>query len=707
MTEPTTAQRQRYLELVDAISHHDHQYYVLDAPEINDREYDRLYHELRELEEQFPEMAVPHSPTQRVGAQPREGFVQVRREVRMMSLDNTYDRGELGEFDRRVREGLGTKGPVEYVVEPKIDGVSIEITYAGGKMTLASTRGDGQTGEDVTANVRTMRTVPLRLPVEQDVVVRGEVYINHTDLARVNKEREATGERVFANPRNAAAGSLRLLDPRITAKRPLRLFAWELHGGDERHERHADSLEWLASLGIPSHGLLVRCHGLDQVYEAIDELDARRRDLPYDIDGAVIKVDRYDEQRRLGFTSKFPRWAVAYKYETERATTRLKDIELSVGRTGAVTPVAILEPVHLAGTTVARASLHNFDQVEALDVRVGDSVVIEKAGEIIPQVVEVVKGAEHDALTPVARPETCPICGTALTQLAGEVVLKCPAQTSCPAQLNAALRHFSSRAAMDIDHLGPKLIDQLLSKGLVRNVADLFELTPERLVPLERMERKSAENVVNTIQEARRGRTLARLINGLGIELVGAVAAEPVAEYFGSLRAMLDKNPDMVEAELEEIHGVGPKMAQSVAAYLRREANREVLSQLLALGLDELPVSDAAAARAAAAAEGQALPLEGKSFCVTGKLSLAREAIHDQIKAAGGTIHTSVKQGTTYLVAGDKVGATKLNKAKKLGVEVLTEADLTELLGGGEATAPEPGAQPVKPGENLSLFDEE
>jgi DNA ligase (NAD+) len=671
MAEPTAAQYTRYLELVDEISRHDHQYYVLDEPDISDREYDRLYTELRELEAAFPEMMVPHSPTKRVGGTPREGFVTVRRDVRMMSLDNTYDRQELGEFDRRVREGLGTKGPVAYVVEPKIDGVSIEITYKAGQMTLATTRGDGQTGEDVTSNVKTMRTVPLKLPVQEDVVVRGEVYINHTDLERVNVEREAAGDRVFANPRNAAAGSLRLLDPQITAKRPLRLFAWELHKGEARHERHSDSYAWLEQIGIPTHKSLVPCKGLDEVIAAIDDLDARRRALPYDIDGAVIKVDSYEEHRTLGFTSKFPRWAVAYKFETEQAKTTLKEIELSLGRTGAVTPVAILEPVHLAGTTVSRASLHNFEA--------------------------------HAARVPVARPQTCPVCGTSLIQLEGEVVLKCPSRTSCPAQLNAALRHFSSRAAMDIDHLGPKLIDQFLREELVANVADLFKLTVEQLVPLERMERKSAENVVNAIQGARKGRTLARLVNGLGIELVGAVAAEPVAEYFGSLQAMLDKEPATVEQELTEIHGVGPKMASSVAVFLRREANRGVLAELVELGLSDLPVTDAAMMTTAAAEAGQSLHLEGKSFCVTGTLTQPRETIHERIKAVGGTVHTSVKKGTDYLVAGDKVGATKLDKAKKLGVEVLSEAQLEELLGPSSAAA-EPS---VPSGETLPLFPEE
>ena len=697
MADPTSELRQRYLELVESISRHDHQYYVLDAPDITDRDYDRLYSELRKLEEEHPELAVPHSPTQRVGGAPRQGFVQVRRDVRMMSLDNTYDRAELAEFDRRVREGLEVEGPVEYAVEPKIDGVSVEITYAEGQLVLASTRGDGRTGEDVTTNVRTMRTVPLQLPGELDLVVRGEIYINGTDLDRVNVEREAEGDKPFANPRNAAAGSLRLLDPRITATRPLRLFCWDLLGGGERYERHSEAYEWVATLGVPIHGLLVRCHGFEAVMEAIEDLDTRRGSLPYDIDGAVIKVDRYEQQQALGFTSKFPRWAVAFKYETERAETLLKELELNVGRTGAVTPVAILDPVHLAGTTVSRASLHNYDQIERLDLRIGDTVVIEKAGEIIPQVVEVVVGEEHSTRPSIEEPSACPSCGTELLRLEDEVVLKCPARHACPAQLAAALRYFASRGAMDIDHLGPKLVEQLLQSGLVHNVADLFDLTVEKLIPLERIERKSAENIVAAIDVARRERTLSRLITGLGIELVGSVAAELVAEYFGSLSAMLERDPERIIEEMEQIHGIGPKMAQSVATFLGQESPRAVLTQLLEQGLGELPPSDSIASADA----GSTLPLSGKSFCVTGKLSQPRDKIHDAIKAAGGTIHKSVKKGTDFLVAGDKVGATKLAKAENLGVRILDEAGLRSLI-----EQSEPKDEPAK-GETLSLFGDD
>lgn len=700
MAKPSDAERDRYLHLVDEVAHHGRLYYVLDSPQISDREYDRLYSELAELEERFPEMSLPHSPTQRVGGELREGFVQVRHVPKMLSLDNTYDRQELSEFDRRVREGLGRSKtePVMYAVEPKIDGVSIEIVYKKGLLVEASTRGDGQVGEEVTANVRTLHSVPLKLPEPLDIKVRGEIYIDGGDLLKINAEREKNDEKPFANPRNAAAGSLRLLDPKITATRPLRLFAWQLVDGEKMHETHSESYEWMSSVGIPIHNYLRKCANLDELMVAVAEIEKQRASLTYEIDGAVIKVDPYSEHKKLGRTSKFPRWAVAFKFAAEQGRTTLRDVELSVGRTGAVTPVALLEPVHLAGTTVGRASMHNFDQIARLDVRVGDTVVVEKAGEIIPQVVEVIKDESHAKRPVFEAPSKCPVCETPLMRDEEEVVLKCPNSTSCPAQLAGAIRHFCSRPAMDIDHIGPKLIEQLLTAGLIRSVADLFDLTVETLVPLERVEKKSAENVVKAIESARKERTLTKLIHGLGIELVGSVAAEPVAEYFGSLKAMIFRSPDTVVEELEKIHGVGPKMAKSVADFLQLESNRDLLQKLEDRGLGKLPVRDAALA-GAEGAEGGALA--AKTFCVTGKLSRGREDIHTDIRAAGGAVHTSVKKGTNYLVTGEKVGASKIEKAKKLGVEVIDEAALAVMLESG-ATADEGG--PSKTAQTLPLF---
>lgn len=700
MAKPSDAERERYLQLVEEVAHHGRLYYVLDSPEISDREYDHLYSELKDLEERFPEIAVPHSPTQRVGGELREGFVQVRHVPKMLSLDNTYDRQELSEFDRRVREGLGRgkTEPVMYAVEPKIDGVSVEIVYEKGLLIEASTRGDGMVGEEVTANVKTLHSLPLKLPEPLDIKVRGEIYIDGGDLLKINAEREAIGEKPFANPRNAAAGSLRLLDPKITATRPLRLFAWQLVEGEKMHETHSESYEWMTSVGIPTHKHLLKCANIDELMAAVAAIEEQRSSLSYEIDGAVIKVDPYSEHKKLGRTSKFPRWAVAFKFAAEQGRTTLRDVELSVGRTGAITPVALLEPVHLAGTTVGRASMHNFDQIARLDVRIGDTLVVEKAGEIIPQVVEVIKDESHAKRPAFEAPSTCPVCETPLIRDEEEVVLKCPNRTSCPAQLAGAIRHFCSRPAMDIDHIGPKLIEQLLEAGLVRSAADLFELTVEKLVPLERVEKKSAENVVKAIESARNERTLTRLINGLGIELVGSVVAEPVAEYFGSLKAMIFRSPETVCEELEKIHGVGPKMAKSVADFLQFESNRALLQKLEDQGLGKLPVREAPVAGAGGAA---GVLKGGEAFCVTGKLSRGREEIHTDIRAAGGTVHTSVKKGTSYLVAGDKVGASKLEKAKKLGVEVIDEAALTAMLGAG-AAAVEGG--PSKTAETLPLF---
>ncbi len=715
MDMPTDVDRRRYLELIDVVAEHGHRYYVLDAPEVSDREYDRLYDELEKLEEHFPELAVSHSPTQRVGGSPREGFTQLRHEPRMMSLDNTYKHEELAEFDRRVREGLALDDGemVRYAVEPKIDGVSIDLVYEAGVLIEASTRGDGEVGEEVTANIRTMHTVPLKLPEPMDVKIRGEVYIAGSDLARVNAEREIAGEHLFANPRNAAAGSLRLLDSKITATRPLKLFAWELVLGGSRFERHSESYEWLESIGIPVHGRLTSCASLDEVDAAIASIEALRASLDYDIDGAVIKVDRYADQATLGATSKAPRWAVAFKFAAEQARTKLVDIELSMGRTGTVTPVALLEPVHLAGTTVGRASLHNFDQIARLDLRLGDTVVVEKAGEIIPQVLEVVRDDAHEVREPYVAPTVCPACGE-LLRVGEEVALRCPNRAGCRAQLAGALRHFCSRGAMDIDHIGPKLIEQLIEADLVSSVADLFDLTVERLLPLERVERKSAERIVAAVQLAQRERSLTRLVTGLGVELVGAVAAEPIAAYFGSLQGMLDSEPEVAREALEAIHGIGPKMAESVAEFLGLEVNRKLLERLVEHELGGLNVTDGPQPDPGGALVA---PLAGKAFCVTGKLGRPRDAIHADIKVAGGMVHSSVKKDTTYLVAGEKVGASKRKKAEKYGVEVIDEEALLALIGAPTADGPDvvdslsvhaqTPLEPAAQGETLSLFGDD
>jgi DNA ligase (NAD+) len=664
---------QRHAALVAQIAEHDRAYYVLDAPSVSDAEYDKLFRDLRALEAAHPDLVTPSSPTQRVGGAAREGFAKVEHAHRMMSLDNAYTADDLRDFDRRVREGLRDGETVRYVCEPKIDGLSIEVAYRGGKLTRAATRGDGTTGEDVTANLRTLRALPLTLSEPRELTVRGEVLIYREDLETINEARVAAGEEPFMNPRNAAAGSLRQKDPRKTAERPLRVFFYDLV--ERLFETQHEMLHGLGELGLPTHRGEHVAESLDDVLAFIEAFDRKRRSLPYETDGVVVKLDSFAQREHLGATSRFPRWAIAYKFAPEQARTVVRAITCEVGRTGALTPVVDLDEVLLAGTMVARASLHNLDYVATKDVRVGDTVLIEKAGEIIPQVVSVDLEARPPGTTPWAPPATCPACETPVKREEGVAALRCP-NVACAGRRKASIFYFTRRSAMDIDRLGWALVEQLVDGGLVGDVAGLFELPQKRaaMLELERMGKKSVDNVLASIELARTGRTLARLLTGLGIPLVGEVAARTVAERYGTLRALLDTAPDDVRAQLAELHGIGAKIAESVAAWLLDPANREVGEKLLRLGVRaEQPAQ-------AAPPEG---PLTGSSFCATGVLSRPREQIHEAIRAAGGEIHDSVKKGTTYLVAGEKVGATKLDAARKRGTRVLDEAQLGVLLEGG------------------------
>ena len=669
---------ERHARLAREIEAHDYRYYVLDDPVISDAEYDALYRQLVALEQEHPELKTPHSPTSRVGGAPREGLMKVERANRMFSLDNAYSRDDIAELLRRVKEGLPEGQNPDFVVEPKLDGASIEIIYEGGVLVQASTRGDGQVGEDVTENVRTIRGLPLRIEFKDRLTLRGEVVIYRRDLDRINEQRLAQGEEPFANPRNAAAGSLRMLDPRIVAKRPLRVLLYGLVEAQKIGlETHLQALAFLKELRLPTHGREKLAKNLDEIMAAVEEFDRSRATFPFDLDGAVIKVNAFAHQEILGFTSKFPRWAVAYKFAAERAVTKVLDIIVSVGRTGQLTPVAVLEPVQLAGTIVSRASMHNADMVEKLDVRLGDSVFIEKAGEIIPQVVGVEHGKRHEDAQPFRMPENCPVCGTRAVRAEGEVAIRCPNRT-CPGQVKAALHYYSRRFAMDIDHLGPVLIEQLVDGGLVRDVADLYDLTEEKLVALDRIGTKSAQNLLREI-EASRERTLDRLLCGLGIPQIGQVAARQLAETVESLERLLSLSREDVEREVGAIHGFGPKMVESVVAWLFDPENRLLLEKLRARNVGR-PQPKPEVVK-----EG---PLVGLSFCVTGVLSRKREEVHAMIRAAGGEVHDSVKAGTTYLVVGEKVGKTKLEAAKKRGTVILTEQELyAKLEGGGEANA--------------------
>ena len=667
-----------HAELVAQINRHDYLYYVLDAPELNDREYDALFGKLKALEAAHPELVSDASPTQRVGQAPRANAIKVAHETPMLSLDNTYSEEELRELDRRVRDGL-QGDPYTYVAEPKLDGASLEVIYEGGKLVLGATRGDGKVGEDVTQNVRTMRGVPLRIDDTRKLTLRGEVVIFRRDFVALNQKVVEAGGEPFANPRNAASGWLRLMDSREAATRPLRAFFYDLV--EPYYESHADVLGAIEKLGLPTHKLQRECADMDAVLAFVHELDAKRAKLPYETDGAVVKVNELERRRQLGFTSRFPRWAIAFKYEAERVTTKVLAIECDLGRTGALTPVAVLTPVQVSGTTVSRASLHNPGYVAEKDVRVGDTVRIEKAGEIIPQVLDVVLSERPDHGTePWQPPESCPTCGTAVKAVPEEAALRCP-NASCPGRVKAGIFYFTRRTAMDVDRLGKALIDQLVDVGMLRDLADVFALSDKRaeLLELPRMADKSVDNVIAAIEQARTGRAFGQLVTGLGVPQVGAVAAAQIADTFGSLEALLAASHEEVQAKLAAIHGFGEKTATIVAAFFADEVNRRVAQKLLALG-----VRTKAHAQRAAAVTG---PLTGSSFCVTGTLSESREAIHERIRAAGGEVHDRVKKGTTYLLAGANVGATKLTAAEKHGTKVIAEADLATLL---EAPPPAP-----------------
>jgi DNA ligase (NAD+) len=663
----------RHEQLSRELEEHNHRYYVLDQPSISDAEYDKLFRELVAIEKEHPELSSAASPTQRIGAQPREGFSKVKRPVRMFSLDNAYSEAELREFDRRAREGLELE-QVVYVAEPKLDGASVEVVYEGGVLTLASTRGDGETGEDITSNVRTIRAVPLSIPYQGRLTVRGEVIIHREDLEQINEQRTARGEEPFANPRNAAAGSLRLLDPRLTAARPLRVIFYDTV--EVLAETHHETLHKLHELGLPTHRKEKRCTGIDECIGFCERFGKQRDKLAYETDGVVIKVDAREQRRELGTTARFPRWAIAYKFAAERKETRVRAITADLGRTGTLTPVADLDPIPLSGTVVSRASLHNLDYVRSKDVRVGDTVSVEKAGEIIPQVLEVNLALRPEGTVPWEPPTHCPACNTEVRRVEGEAALRCP-NPACPGRLKAAVFYFTRRSGMDVDGLGKSLIEQLVETGLVRDLADIFALDQKReqLLGLERMAKKSVDNLLASVETARTGRTLERLIVALGIPLVGSVAAALVAHHVRSLKNLLARSPEELVAELGELDGIGPKIAESIANFLRDPSQRAMLQKLLDLGVH-------AESDRPERVQG---PLTGTSFCVTGTLSAPREEIHARIVAAGGEVHTSVKKGTTYLVAGEKVGQTKLDAAQKKGAKVITEAELDALLAGPAA----------------------
>jgi len=661
----------RVEQLRREIDEHNYRYYVLDAPSISDAQFDRLFRELQALEAEHPELASPDSPTQRVGGAPLAAFAAVAHRVPMLSLNNAFEEDEVAAFDRRVREGL-ERTSVEYECEPKFDGLAVSLVYERGALVQGATRGDGNTGEDVTANLRTVRSVPLRLrggAAPRRLEVRGEVIIYRADFARLNERQRGQGEKEFVNPRNAAAGSLRQLDSRITAARPLRFFAYGL--GDVEGARlpatQSGVLDMLAEAGLPVCPERRVVTGVEGLLAFYAELFGKRARLPYDVDGVVYKVNRLADQQRLGFVSRAPRFAVAHKFPAEEATTEVLGIEVQVGRTGALTPVARLKPVFVGGVTVTNATLHNEDEVHRKDVRVGDTVVVRRAGDVIPEVLRVVPGKRHAGARVFHLPKTCPVCGSEAIRLPDEAVARCSGGLYCPAQRKQALLHFASRRAMDIDGLGEKLVDQLVDAELVRTPADLYGLALEQLAGLDRMGEKSARNLLAALEKSRHT-TLTRFVYALGIRNVGEATAKDLANHFGTLDALMNAS----ESELEEVADVGPIVAESVRRFFGERHNAQVIDALRRSGVTW------AEGKAQRAKRG---PAAGKTFVLTGTLpGMTREAAAALIESRGGRVSGSVSSKTDYVVAGADPGS-KLAKARELGVAVLDEAGLLKLLG--------------------------
>jgi DNA ligase (NAD+) len=650
-------------KLREELRRHEHLYYVLDQPEISDAEYDALMRRLQELETEHPELASPDSPTQRVGGKPREGFAKVQHSGAMLSLDNALNADELREFDRRVRDLLGGD-EFRYVAELKLDGLSMAAHYADGVFTQAVTRGDGRIGEDVTENARTIRSLPLRVKTALAAFeVRGETVMNRKAFERLNAERDEAALARFANPRNAAAGSLRVLEPQITASRRLEYYTYFLLAeGKPARASHWEALEELARMGFKVNAHRKLCKDIDEVLEFCARWEERRETLPYEIDGVVVKVDSIGQQGRLGFTAKAPRWAIAYKYPARQAVTMVDNIEVQVGRTGALTPVAHLKPVVVSGVTVSRATLHNEDEIERLGLQIGDTVVIERSGDVIPKVVRVHELGSYRK--PFTMPTECPVCGGSVTREEGEAASRC-INTNCPARLKETILHFSSRGVMNIDGLGEALVDQLVDRGMVKSVADLYGLTAETLTELERMGKKSAGNIVRNIENSKNC-LLPRVISALGIRFVGERTAIFLAEAFGSLDAIAAAGLDV----LQEAEEVGPRIADSIFQFFREPRNRELIERLREAGLQFHYEST----------RPKAGPLKGLTFVLTGALpTLNRDEAKRLIEAAGGKVAGSVSKKTNYVVAGEEAG-TKLAKAQELGVKVVTEEGLLDLI---------------------------
>lgn len=666
----TGADHQRIQQLRDEINHHNYLYYVLDEPHLPDSEYDRMLRELQQLEAKHPSLITPDSPTQRVGAEPLKSFTEVKHHLPMLSLDNAFSDEEFENFERRVKERLDIDAEISYCAEPKLDGLAVSLRYESGQLVQAATRGDGSQGEDVTHNVRTIQSVPLRLLGDswpEVLEVRGEVFMPKIGFERFNAEARKSGEKEFVNPRNAAAGSLRQLDPQITATRPLDMFCYgfgEIAGGPLT-KTHSAGIAMLAQWGLRTSPELKTLVGIDQCKEYFEQIAQRRDSLEYDIDGVVFKVDSLADQTSLGFVARSPRWAIARKFPAQEELTTVEFIEFQVGRTGAITPVARLNPVFVGGVTVSNATLHNMDEVAKKDVREGDTVFVRRAGDVIPEVVRVLPERRKGDVQPVELPQHCPKCGSDVIKPEGEAIARCSGGLFCSAQRKEAIKHFASRRAMDIEGLGDKLVEAIVDQGMVHDLADIYTLSHERYAGLERMGDRSAENLLQSLEKSKHT-TLARFLYALGVREVGEVTASALASHFRELEAIKQAKVD----DLSQIDGIGPIMAEHIVAFFQQPHNLEVIQKLLDAGVywDEVETP---------AAEAQILA--GKSFVITGTLSRPRSEIKDEMLALGAKVVGSVSKNTDYLLAGSDAGS-KLAKAEQLGITIIDEDGLNDLI---------------------------
>ncbi|MCX4028964.1 NAD-dependent DNA ligase LigA [Endozoicomonas sp. SM1973] len=667
----SSAVKQQVEQLRKTINEHNYYYYVKDDPLVTDAEYDRLLRELQSLERQYPELVTPSSPTQRVGAAPLAGFNEVVHELPMLSLDNAFNEQELADFERRLQDRLKTDTSIEYTCEPKLDGIAVSLLYERGVLVRAATRGDGNTGEDITLNIRTIPSIPLQLMSDQipdRIEVRGEVYMPKAGFEALNAIATEKGEKTFVNPRNAAAGSLRQLDSSITANRPLEMCCYGvgiIEGGD-LPDNHNEVLALLGKWGFKLNAEIKVVTGVVEAQDYYTQLEQKREQLPYEIDGIVYKVNSLAQQQQLGFVARAPRWAIAYKFPAQEESTVLEKVEFQVGRTGAITPVARLKPVFVGGVTVTNATLHNMDEVARLDVRAGDTVIIRRAGDVIPQVVKVIVEKRLANTQPVSMPDHCPVCESKIERVEGEAVARCSGGLICAAQRKEAIKHFASRRAMDIDGLGEKLVEQLVDQDLINDVADLFNLTAEAVAKLERMGPKSAENLINALAEAKQT-TLARFIYALGIREVGEATAQQLANYFGDLTALQQADQE----SLQQVSDVGPIVAKHIAVFFSEPHNLAVIKRLIDYGVQWPTV---------VVEHAQEKPLAGYTYVLTGTLSqMSRDEAKQKLQALGAKVSGSVSNKTTAVIAGEKAGS-KLAKAESLGVDILNEQALIALL---------------------------